>query len=922
MAAITQRINNFLGGVSKLSDDQKLPGQVRECINGFIDPTFGLTKRPGTQFLHELVTNTTQTVGYANANWFYFEKVGNRYIGLVAATLSGNIGVVKIWDVDTGKEAVLNDPSNFLNYLGGITDPLNQFRALSIQDTTILLNKDKVVDMNAPTTDELDTVDELDYRVTARLYGDPASQYFTFNLVSIDDQTIGEFTFQAPSGSYSFYDFFAGTGLTDFQTALNQAASDMANPGGGTANPPMLNFDFTPLSQSCVIEETSSTPKPWRLEVIEAGDGAPIIKTFKYKVDNLTDLPAESVDGYRVEIQNTSSALDNWWAKFNADDGDSGSGFWTETRSPLDASTLNASTMPIELVFDSKDANTGVTTFNVEQISWTARDAGDDVTCPLPSFINNKIEHIFLEDNRLGFLSKDNIFFSKAGDFFNLFYTSAQTLTDADPIDINCSAVKDVTLDSVISTPQGLVCFAKDQQFLLYSDTGVLTPTSTAIRTLSTFERYQYIDPVEIGTSSFFINRMPNDSRLMAFSTSGREESPQVVDVSDQVKSWIPADIDRLTAAAQSNTLILSNKDSEYAYVFRFSTDQNRPISSWVKWKLNGDIKFIHVDGDRAYIVLDSNSKLQLIQCSLSKNPEVQIINAQGLSVNPCIDMYRKVATGEAEVNGGDTFIKVGHDHSEGTPIVVIDGNTTSGDFNGPGTYFLDPREVSYQFTGDPTASDALQVAGVDLTDDFSNLVVGYAYDFDVELPRYFYRPNPQVTDFTAALTMSRMKFSTGLSGGLSFRLRSRDRYAGQKTFTIDASTPQGTFGFTAAEIPVQDPADVKAKLDGVEYTNFTIDGPYANNQYYLVVNGGGSITGPASLFVYVEEWVIDDPVPDGASYLADDAPLDTENIYTVPIHQRTENFTLRMFNNSPFPIAINSLMWEGKYSPRFFRRA
>jgi len=506
-----------------------------------------------------------------------------------------------------------------------------------------------------------------------------------------------------------------------------------------------------------------------------------------------------------------------------------------------------------------------------------------------------------------------------------LFYTSAQTLTDADPIDINCSAVKDVTLDSVISTPQGLVCFAKDQQFLLYSDTGVLTPTSTAIRTLSTFERYEYVDPVEIGTSSFFINRMPNDSRLMAFSTVGREESPQVVDVSDQVKGWIPADIDRLTAAAQSNTLILSNKDSEYAYVFRFSTDQNRPISSWVKWEFNGDIKFIHVDGDKAYIVLDSYSSLSgtsmsLLQCSLSKNPDVQITNAQGLSVNPCIDMYRKVATGEAEVVNGTTYIKVGHLHSGGTPIVVIDGNTTTGDFNGPGTYYLDPREVSYQFTGDPTASDALQVIA-DLTDDLNNLVVGYVYDFDVELPRYFYRPNPQVTDFTAALTMSRMKFSTGLSGGLSFRLRSRDRYAAQKTFTVDSGSSQNVFSFTDTEIPLQYTTDVKAKLDGVEYSNFTVYEASPGN-YDLVVNGGGTITGPATLFVYLEEWVIDDPVPDGASYLADDAPLDTENIYTVPIHQRTENFTLRMFNNSPFPIAINSLMWEGKYSPRFFRRA
>ena len=41
MAAVTQRVNHYLGGVSKQSDSKKQPGQVTECINGNPDPTFG-----------------------------------------------------------------------------------------------------------------------------------------------------------------------------------------------------------------------------------------------------------------------------------------------------------------------------------------------------------------------------------------------------------------------------------------------------------------------------------------------------------------------------------------------------------------------------------------------------------------------------------------------------------------------------------------------------------------------------------------------------------------------------------------------------------------------------------------------------------------------------------------------------------------
>ena len=57
MPTVTQRVDNYLGGVSRQSDDKKLPGQVRECLNGYPDPTFGLTKRPGFKYLTQIILN-------------------------------------------------------------------------------------------------------------------------------------------------------------------------------------------------------------------------------------------------------------------------------------------------------------------------------------------------------------------------------------------------------------------------------------------------------------------------------------------------------------------------------------------------------------------------------------------------------------------------------------------------------------------------------------------------------------------------------------------------------------------------------------------------------------------------------------------------------------------------------------------------
>ena len=68
-------------------------------------------------------------------------------------------------------------------------------------------------------------------------------------------------------------------------------------------------------------------------------------------------------------------------------------------------------------------------------------------------------------------------------------------------------------------------------------------------------------------------------------------------------------------------------------------------------------------------------------------------------------------------------------------------------------------------------------------------------------------------------------------------------------------------------------------------------------------------------------EWYNVNPVVTADSYLANDVPLNEESLFTVPIHQRTENTEVRLFNDSPFPVSLNSMMWEGNYSPRFYRR-
>ncbi len=56
-------------------------------------------------------------------------------------------------------------------------------------------------------------------------------------------------------------------------------------------------------------------------------------------------------------------------------------------------------------------------------------------------------------------------------------------------------------------------------------------------------------------------------------------------------------------------------------------------------------------------------------------------------------------------------------------------------------------------------------------------------------------------------------------------------------------------------------------------------------------------------------------------TYLANDIALSEQSVFTIPIHQKANNFQLRVFNDSTFPVSLNSMMWEGNYLPRFYKR-
>jgi len=167
-------------------------------------------------------------------------------------------------------------------------------------------------------------------------------------------------------------------------------------------------------------------------------------------------------------------------------------------------------------------------------------------------------------------------------------------------------------------------------------------------------------------------------------------------------------------------------------------------------------------------------------------------------------------------------------------------------------------------------------------------------------------------TDFTANLTVSRMKFTVGLSGVMGFKLKSKGVRQGTREYTGDGSTT--AFTWNEDDISYVDKDQIKVKLDGVVTTAFTVSGDTQ------ITFSSAPATG-VKILIYLDEWYNLNPTAIANTYLANDIAITGETTFSLPIHQKTENFQLRLFNDSPFPVALNSMMWEGQYSPRFYRR-
>lgn len=159
MANITTTVPNLIQGVSQQSPQVRLAGQCEEQINGLSTVTKGLTKRPPAR----LIDNLGAVALEGDFLHFINRSETERYVVTVEHRTSGDgTGVIRVFNLETGVEAHIEGVQGGYTVSGDYlklataNKSHEQLKALTIGDSTFILNTDVTV---AKTTEKSEPLD-------------------------------------------------------------------------------------------------------------------------------------------------------------------------------------------------------------------------------------------------------------------------------------------------------------------------------------------------------------------------------------------------------------------------------------------------------------------------------------------------------------------------------------------------------------------------------------------------------------------------------------------------------------------------------------------------------------------------------------------------------------------------------------------
>ena len=615
------------------------------------------------------------------------------------------------------------------------------------------------------------------------------------------------------------------------------------------------------------------------------------------KAQDISRLPAMNKHGYVAQISNAADLdTDDYYVKFEADNGVSGAGTYNECVRPNNFSSnsdpmvagLDPATMPHALI----NNRNGTFTFtkldfaskgNTENY-WKDREVGDDTSNPFPTFNGNEIQKMFFHRNRLGLVSGEQVVMSQPGQYFNFFIVSAISFSDDNPIDVTMNDVKPAFVNHTLPINKGMLLFSDNGQFLLFTESDIFSPKTTRIKKISSYECDASIKPVDLGTSVLFTSNVSSHARAFEATILDDDTPANIIEQTRVVPEFLPKDI---TMSANSTAIGITSyckKGDKTVYHYKYYNAGNeRQQSAWYTWSYANTVQHMVYTGGNFYVVLYDGNAYQLVRhefvADIPSNPNSSY-TVGGVSTNVGSPLHTTRGI-EACL---DLAIITGNTHADAHSVAASGSTQAYEEFGltfaiAPTWQTLTDLVVVGLFGKD---NNNVDVAGIVLPVNQLNgtkvrvfnsglslgvltgvsgataphtarFAIGYKYKTTIELPNYYLNVGNNVYDTNGDLRIAGINFELGLSGPMEFHLTS-------------------PFSYTDASGNVTKDID-----DYVQYES-------------------GILTNISQL---------------------NTIPSELDKSVRVPIQRKNNKYNLQIQIPDPFSTAIISGSWDGNYSPK-----
>mgnify|MGYP003629763048 FL=1 len=639
MGLISTSIPNLINGISQQNAVQRNVGQAETQTNFSSNIIEGLTKRPPTEFVANLLSSTAFP-NNAAVHWINRDSA-NQYVAVFTN------GTVKVFNLD-GVEKTVTIGTGGASYLA-TTTPINDLAFTNIADYTFVANKTKTITETSATTAA--KVQEYISYVKSSQYGRQYSVTLNHSTWSYPIEVL----FQMPTGN----DAATDSGFRDtekiahillYGTASSHWASTADGIGfktirtdtgatlstsQGLANYSGITGTFTHTQYGNTIYGTCSSGT-FAVETTD-GFGNQAMYAVKDAIQDFTDLPYYAKPGMVLQITGEEGdTLSDYYVEFKAN------GVWSECVGPGVKLGLDNATMPYALI------NNNNNTFSFTQQTYTNRASGDDVTNSAPSFVGKKVSNLTFFQNRLGIISDQNLVLSENASYYNFYATTGTDVLDTDPIDIAAAGTTVNKLYNSIDFNEQLLLFSAEAQYILESSGDSVTPTTAVLTKTSTFSHATKVSPVSAGKYVYFAQNRNDKTAITEYFADDDTLTNDGIDVTIGVSSLIPGNAYKIVSNNIEDTMVVLCHDTldgtnNTAYtpssavtatnastlnIYKYFWDSNKKVqSAWSTWSLsNCQIISAEAYDSYLYVLVNENTNTKLLKIDL-RNPDFSTLS-------------------------------------------------------------------------------------------------------------------------------------------------------------------------------------------------------------------------------------------------------------------------------------------------------